>query len=167
RPPQYLLSFPTRRSSDLVPRCSRPAALSRGIRFRNFLSSCAAHRRRDFILATHSIAQYSRPERSAARSESALAARLTRRFCFFGNSLALLRRDLARVANFFPARRDQLACFLQSDRCFAQRPRNRGNIFSRTRSRRSAKNQTKIYIDLCHVGVVFHRPFFESARTNV
>src|ERR1700737_2615876 len=90
-----------------------------------------------------------------------------RRFHPLGHSPPLLRRDLACVANFFSARRDQLAWLFKSDRRFDRRHCNRGNILSRTRSRHSSQSRTQVYVDLRKLGLVFNRPFFESARTNI
>jgi len=42
-----------------------------------------------------------------------------------------------------------------------------GSIFPGTRSRRSLKNRTQVYVDAYNIGAVFHRSFFESARSNV
>ncbi len=150
-----------------VPGCSRLANFSRALRFRNILSPRASCRRRHFALAANSIAGSPQPKRFAAGAKSALATRFTGRVRLLILSPALLWSGPPRDTNFFSARYNQLARRGKSCGCFNRCSDYRGNIFPRTRSRRSAQNRTQVYLDLCNIGLVFPRSFFESAESNI
>ncbi len=150
-----------------VPSCSRLANFSRALRFRNILSPRASCRRRHFALAANSIAGSPQSKRFAAGAKSVLATRFTGRVRLLIRSPALLWSGPPRDTNFFSARYNQLARRGKSCGCFNRCSDYRGNIFPRTRSRRSAQNRTQVYLDLCNIGLVFPRSFFESAESNI